>query len=150
MMLAYGLLLLIGFSMGNSNPLKPLQGLGVSTAQAAEPGINFERVASLAALEARINQAAANHQPVMLDFYADWCISCKEMETYTFADPRVKQALKGYVLLQADVTKNSDDDKALLDKIQLDRPAGHSVFRLGSPGKNRYPGYRLSGCGNFY
>ena len=130
MMLAYGLLLLIGFSLGNSNPLKPLQGLGVSTAQAAEPGLSFERVASIAALEARINQAAANHQPVMLDFYADWCISCKEMESYTFADPRVKQALKGYVLLQADVTNNSDDDKALLAKYQLIGPPAILFFGL--------------------
>jgi thiol:disulfide interchange protein DsbD len=144
MMLSYGLLLLIGFSLGNSNPLKPLQGLGLSTAQAAEPGINFERINSLAALEARINQAAANHQPVMLDFYADWCISCKEMETYTFADPRVKQALKGYVLLQADVTKNSDDDKALLEKFSLIGPPAILFFGLDRQEKtaNRVIGYQ--------
>ncbi|MGZ8237705.1 MAG: protein-disulfide reductase DsbD [Methylobacter sp.] len=144
MMLSYGLLLLIGFSLGNSNPLKPLQGLGLSTAQAAEPGINFERINSLAALEARINQAAANHQPVMLDFYADWCISCKEMETYTFADSRVKQALKGYVLLQADVTKNSDDDKALLEKFSLIGPPAILFFGLDRQEKNanRVIGYQ--------
>ena len=144
MMLAYGLLLLIGFSLGNSNPLKPLQGLGLSTAQAAEPGISFERVNSLAALEARINQAAANHQPVMLDFYADWCISCKEMESYTFADPRVKQALKGYVLLQADVTKNSDDDKALLEKFSLIGPPAILFFGSDTQEKtaNRVIGYQ--------
>jgi len=53
-------------------------------------------VASLSALEARIQQASANHQPVMLDFYADWCISCKEMEAYTLTDPKVKQALTGF------------------------------------------------------
>ena len=87
MMLAYGLLLLIGFSMGNNNPLKPLQGFSINNAQAAEQGIVFERVASLSALEARIQQASANHQPVMLDFYADWCISCKEMEAYTLYRP---------------------------------------------------------------
>jgi len=144
MMLSYGLLLLIGFSLGNSNPLKPLQGLGLSSAQAAEPGINFERIDSLAALEARINQAAANHQPVMLDFYADWCISCKEMETYTFADPRVKQALKGYVLLQADVTKNSNDDKALLEKFSLIGPPAILFFGLDRQEKtaNRVIGYQ--------
>jgi thiol:disulfide interchange protein DsbD len=142
MMLAYGLLLLVGFSLGNSNPLKPLQGLGLSTAQAAEPGIAFERVASIAALEARINQAAANHQPVMLDFYADWCISCKEMETYTFADPRVKQALKGYVLLQADVTNNSDDDKALLAKFNLIGPPAILFFGLD---RQEQAAYRVIG-----
>jgi thiol:disulfide interchange protein DsbD len=128
MMLAYGLLLLIGFSMGNNNPLKPLQGIGVSTAQASEQGLVFERVASLAALKARIQQASANHQPVMLDFYADWCISCKEMEAYTFTDPKVKQALAGFVLLQVDVTQDSDDDKALLAKFNLIGPPAILFF----------------------
>lgn len=144
MMLAYGLLLLIGFSLGNSNPLKPLQGLGVSTAQAAEPGLVFERVASTAALEARINQAAASHQPVMLDFYADWCISCKEMEAYTFAEPRVKQALQGYVLLQVDVTENSADDKALLEKFTLIGPPAILFFGPDRQEKtaNRVIGYQ--------
>ncbi|MCK9396495.1 MAG: protein-disulfide reductase DsbD [Methylobacter sp.] len=144
MMLAYGLLLLIGFSLGNSNPLKPLQGLGAGTAQAAEPGLSFERVASIAALETRIKQAAANHQPVMLDFYADWCVSCKEMEAYTFADPRVKQALKGYVLLQADVTNNSDDDKALLAKFNLIGPPAILFFGLDNREKaaSRVIGYQ--------
>ncbi|MGZ4995481.1 MAG: protein-disulfide reductase DsbD [Methylobacter sp.] len=144
MMLAYGLLLLIGFSLGNSNPLKPLQGFGVSAAQASEPGIAFERVASLTALEARIKQANANHQAVMLDFYADWCISCKEMEAYTFADPQVKQALKNYVLLQADVTNNSDDDKALLEKFKLIGPPAILFFGLDhqEQNANRIIGYQ--------
>ena len=145
MMLAYGLLLLIGFSLGNSNPLKPLQGLGLNTAQAAaEPGIKFERVSSIAALETRIKQANANNQPVMLDFYADWCISCKEMEAYTFADPRVKQALSGFVLLQVDVTNNSDDDKALLEKFKLIGPPAILFFGLDNQEKiaNRVIGYQ--------
>jgi len=144
MMLAYGLLLLIGFSLGNSNPLKPLQGLGVTTAQAAEPGLAFERVASLAALETRIKQAAANRQPVMLDFYADWCISCKEMETYTFADPGVKKSLNGFVRLQVDVTNNTDDDKALLEKFSLIGPPAILFFGSDSQEKiaNRVIGYQ--------
>ena len=128
MMLAYGLILLIGFSMGNNNPLKPLQGFAVNKAQAAEVGLVFERVKSLAALESKLQQAKANHQPVMLDFYADWCISCKEMEAYTFTEPKVKQALKGFVLLQADVTENSEDDKALLAKYKLVGPPAIIFF----------------------
>ncbi|MDD5579236.1 MAG: protein-disulfide reductase DsbD [Methylobacter sp.] len=128
MMLGYGLLLLIGFSMGNSNPLKPLQGLSLINTQAAEKGITFERVTSLSELEARIQQATANNQRVMLDFYADWCISCKEMENYTFTNPKVKQALEGFVLLQADVTQNSEDDKALLAKFGLIGPPGVLFF----------------------
>ena len=142
MMLAYGLLLLIGFSMGNDNPLKPLQGFGVNTAQAAEQGIVFKRVASLSALDAEIAQASANHQPVMLDFYADWCISCKEMEAYTFTDPKVKQALAGVVLLQADVTRNSADDQALLAKFNLIGPP--AILFFGEDGKES-AAYRVIG-----
>jgi thioredoxin:protein disulfide reductase len=129
-MLLYGIVLLIGFSIGNSNPLKPLQGLGggVSSAKAAEAGLHFERVKSLAELEAKIKQANASHRPVMLDFYADWCISCKEMEAYTFTDGSVKQALANFVLLQADVTENSDDDKALLAKFNLVGPPAILFF----------------------
>jgi thiol:disulfide interchange protein DsbD len=127
-MLSYGLLLLIGFSLGNSNPLKPLQGLVSSATQVVKPETGFERVASIAALEARIKQASDQHQPVLVDFYADWCISCKEMEAYTFADPRVKQELNGVVLLQVDVTKNSDDDQALLAKFKLIGPPAILFF----------------------
>jgi thiol:disulfide interchange protein DsbD len=144
MMLAYGLLLLIGFSMGNNNPLKPLQGFSVNNAQAADQGIVFERVASLSALEARIQQASANHQPVMLDFYADWCVSCKEMEAYTFTNPNVKKALAGFVLLQVDVTKNSDDDKALLTKFNLIGPPAVLFFGADNQEKtsHRVIGYQ--------
>ncbi|MGZ8182453.1 MAG: protein-disulfide reductase DsbD [Methylobacter sp.] len=128
MMLAYGVLLLIGLSMGNSNPLMPLQGFAANKAVATEQGIKFERIASLTELESRVRQAAAKNKPIMLDFYADWCISCKEMEAYTFTDPKVKQALADFVLLQADVTKNSDDDKALLEKYNLIGPPAILFF----------------------
>jgi thioredoxin:protein disulfide reductase len=127
-MLAYGLLLLIGFSIGNSNPLKPLQGFGITAAKANDEGLRFERVASLTELEHRITLANANNQPVMLDFYADWCISCKEMEAYTFTDAKVKQALTGFVILQADVTKQSEEDKALLTKFNLIGPPAILFF----------------------
>jgi thiol:disulfide interchange protein DsbD len=138
LMLSYGLLLLIGFSLGNSNPLKPLQGLGLSTTQATKPEIGFERVTSIAALETRIKLASDQHLPVLVDFYADWCISCKEMEAYTFADPRVKQELNGVVLLQVDVTKNSDDDKALLAKFKLIGPPAILFFGLDSQEKTAF------------
>lgn len=131
-MLAYGLLLLIGFSIGNSNPLKPLQGFGINAAKSSPEGIRFEKINSLAELDARIQQASANNQPVMLDFYADWCISCKEMEAYTFTDPAVKQGLANFVLLQADVTGNTDADQALLAKYQLFGPPAILFFDKGS------------------
>ena len=128
MMLAYGLLLLIGFGMGNSNPLQPLQGVNSNNGQIIEEGLVFERVSSLSDLEVKLQQAQANHKKVMLDFYADWCISCKEMEAYTFAEPKVKKALAGFVLLQADVTENSEDDKALLSKFNLIGPPAILFF----------------------
>ncbi len=127
-MLAYGLILLIGFSLGNENPLKPLKGIAGNTSQALEEGLVFERVSNLETLEARIHQANLNHQRVMVDFYADWCISCKEMEAYTFTDPRVKKVLSTYKLLQLDVTKDSDEDKVLLAKFKLIGPPAILFF----------------------
>jgi len=129
MMLVYGVLLLIGLSMGNSNPLKPLHGFAVGgNAQAAEQGLVFQRIHSVAELEAKVKQASAEGKSVMLDFYADWCVSCKEMEAYTFTNAKVKQALGNFVLLQADVTANSDADKALLEKFQLIGPPAILFF----------------------
>jgi thiol:disulfide interchange protein DsbD len=64
----------------------------------------------------------------MLDFYADWCISCKEMEAYTFTNPQVKTALHEFVLLQVDVTKNSADDQAFLKKFNLIGPPALIFF----------------------
>jgi thiol:disulfide interchange protein DsbD len=82
-------------------------------------------VRSLAELESRI---AAAGQPVLLDFYADWCVSCKEMERFTFSDARVQAKLAGWTLLQADVTANSDEDKALLQRFKLYGPPGILFF----------------------
>jgi thioredoxin:protein disulfide reductase len=78
------------------------------------------------ALDARIQQAAG--KTVMLDFYADWCVSCKEMEHDTFTDKKVQTLLKDAVLLQADVTANNDDDKALLKRFGLFGPPGIIFF----------------------
>ena len=129
MMLVYGVLLLIGLSIGNSNPLKPLHGFAVGgNAQAAEQGLVFQRIHSVEELAAKVTQASAEGKSVMLDFYADWCVSCKEMEAYTFTDAKVKQALGNFVLLQADVTANSAADKALLEKFQLIGPPAILFF----------------------
>ncbi len=128
--LIYGILLLIGMSAGNTNPLKPLQGLGITSTQVNHQGLKFERISSLAELNSRIAQASANNQWVMLDFYADWCISCKEMEAYTFTDPKVKQQLTNFVLLQVDVTKNSADDKTLLTHFNLVGPPAILFFGI--------------------
>jgi thiol:disulfide interchange protein DsbD len=129
MMLIYGVLLLIGLSMGNTNPLQPLRGMGsINGSSKTEHGLSFKRVASLAELEQVLEQARISNQWVMLDFYADWCISCKEMEAYTFTDKKVQQKLSNFILIQADVTKNSTDDKALLQRFDLIGPPAIIFF----------------------
>lgn len=127
-MLALGVLQLIGLSAGNTNPLQPLAGLAFSGQAEAKTGLQFQRIRSIAELEQKLAQAKASKQAVMLDFYADWCVSCKEMEAYTFTDPQVKQQLKDFVLIQADVTANNEDDQALLQRFGLFGPPGIIFF----------------------
>jgi thiol:disulfide interchange protein DsbD len=123
-----GLALILGMLAGSRDLLQPLgifRGGAGGTAQAAEAhGLAFDRVKDVAELDARLAQAKADGRAVMLDFYADWCVSCKEMERFTFSDPAVQARLKGAVLLQADVTANSDADKALLKRFGLFGPPG--------------------------
>jgi thiol:disulfide interchange protein DsbD len=124
-LLLSGVAMLVGAFSGARDPWQPLSGLrGTSQAEASH-GLPFERIRSLAELDARLQ---ATNKPVMLDFYADWCVSCKEMERFTFSDARVRQALSGWTLLQADVTANSEDDKALLARFNLYGPPGILFF----------------------
>jgi thiol:disulfide interchange protein DsbD len=123
-----GLALLLGLLAGSRDLFQPLDvfkgGTGGS-AMAAEPhGLAFEKVKDVTALDAKLAQAKAEGRAVMLDFYADWCVSCKEMERFTFVDPKVQARLKDVMLLQADVTANSEADKALLKRFRLFGPPG--------------------------
>jgi thiol:disulfide interchange protein DsbD len=117
---------LIGAFSGSRDIFQPLAGLratgGVETAHATP----FQRIASVAELDARIRDAAG--KPVMLDFYADWCVSCKEMERFTFSDERVKTRFQGMTLLQADVTANTAEHGALLKRFRLFGPPGIIFF----------------------
>jgi thioredoxin:protein disulfide reductase len=83
-------------------------------------------VSSLSELERAV--AAAAGKPVMLDFYADWCVSCKEMERYTFSDPQVRQRMADLVKVQADVTANTAEHQALLKRFRLFGPPGIIFF----------------------
>ena len=119
---ALGLLQLAGVATGGRDPLAPLAHLTGS--QVSHP--QFVRVKSIVELDAAIVRASG--KTVMLDFYADWCVSCKEMEKLTFSDPRIQSQFAGMVLLQADVTGNDEDDKALLRHFKLFGPPGIIFF----------------------
>ena len=115
---------LIGALSGSRDPLQPLAGMLARSAGDAAT-MRFERVKTLAELDSRVTTAG---KPVMLDFYADWCVSCKEMERFTFSDPQVQARLAGMLLLQADVTGNTAEDKALLKRFRLFGPPGIVFF----------------------
>ncbi len=124
-LLLAGAAMLVGALAGSRDPLQPL---AVLRAQAAAPVKvpQFEKVNSIAELDARLAQA---DRPVMLDFYADWCVSCKEMERFTFSDARVAERMGQMLLLKADVTANNDEHKALLKRFGLFGPPGDHLLR---------------------
>src|SRR6202165_718891 len=122
--LVAGVALLVGALAGSRDALRPLAGLASRSAPAVSP-LRWRGVASLGEREERLRLAG---KPAMLDFYADWCVSCKEMEAFTFSDPRVRATLDGMVLLQADVTANNEAHRALLKRFSLFGPPGIIFF----------------------
>jgi thiol:disulfide interchange protein DsbD len=123
--LVAGVAFLVGALSGSRDVLQPLSGLRSAAAPVAAP-VAFTRVNSIPDLDRAVAGAAGT--PVMLDFYADWCVSCKEMERYTFSDPAVQKRLEGMVKLQADVTANSPQHQALLQRFRLFGPPGIIFF----------------------
>ena len=121
MLLMFGTAILLGLLGGARDPLQPLQFLRGSANAATPHAPAFARVASTVDLDRELAMAK---RPVMLDFYADWCVSCKEMERFTFTDPAIAAAMSKMRLVQADVTANSEADAALLQRFEL----------FGSPG----------------
>jgi len=120
----FGSVQLIGLGTGGIDPWAPLAQLGgQGTAPARQ---EFVRVKSIGELDALL--ARNGGKPALLDFYADWCVSCKEMEKLTFPDRQVQAKFSGMLLLQADVTANNDDDKALLKRFRLFGPPGIILF----------------------
>ena len=112
------LVLCTGAWRGATDPLHPFTLAGSHNVRQ----LPFHTVATLADLDREVRSAAARGQQVMLDFYADWCVSCKEMEHYTFSDPEVARALAQLTLLRVDVTANSADDQALLQRFGIYGP----------------------------
>jgi thiol:disulfide interchange protein DsbD len=125
-------LLMLGMAAYVAQPAWPYlktQVLGIESGTPSHRSVlPFKRVQSVAELDAALTQAQADGRAVMLDFYADWCVSCVEMERDTFTDALVQSRLKGVVLLQADVTLNSADDRALMQRFGLFGPPGILFF----------------------
>ena len=149
--LLMGIALLIGVLSGNRDVLQPLSQFNIAASSGLKDGtmtygstghIPFERVKTIAELDERIQQATDNNQYVMVDFYADWCISCKEMERFTLSDDKIKDKLKNVMLLQVDVTHGTADDAALLKRYNLFGPPG--ILFIDRQG-NEIPDIRIIG-----
>lgn len=125
-LLALGITMIIGAASGAKSPLNPLSGIVSKQPSTSNSGLSFKRIHSIAELEASIQNAKG--KTVMLDFYADWCVACKELEQFTFSDTGIKNALKDTILLQADVTNNTPEDIALLNRFKLFGPPGMVFF----------------------
>ena len=124
---------ILGAAAGGRDVTQPLAGIVAGGGK--ESGTNalaFRTIKSVADLDREVAAAAQANQPVMLDFYADWCVSCKEMEKFTFARADVQQALSGFVLLKADVTANDETDQALLKRFALFGPPATIFFADGN------------------
>lgn len=148
-LLIYGILLVIGASAGSNDKFRPLHGVfagvGMGSGAMQQQSLQFEKIKTVEDFENKLAQAKAAGKPVMLDFYADWCIYCKDYEKYVFTDPRVIQRLDNFVLLKADVTDNDDKDKALLRSFNLVAPP--AILFFGPDGEERH-GRRLVGAMN--
>jgi len=145
--IVWGVIMLVGAAAGGHDPLQPLRGAslpgfgGPTTGGPAEV-LPFRKIASVEDLDRELAAAQAAGQPVMLDFYADWCVSCKEMEKYTFSVPEVQKDLAGFVLLKADVTANNEADQALFRRFGVYGPPTTAFF--GAHGRECRP-FRLVG-----
>jgi thiol:disulfide interchange protein DsbD len=127
LVLVWGLAIVVGAASGGRDPLNPLTGLRAG-GDAQDHALAFRRIKTVDELDAALAQAQAEGRPVLLDFYADWCVACKEMEAYTFSTAQVQSALEGVVLLQADVTANDAADRALLARFGLFGPPTTILF----------------------
>ncbi|TLY52521.1 MAG: protein-disulfide reductase DsbD [Gammaproteobacteria bacterium] len=125
---------LIGAAAGGGDVLQPLHGVGRSGAAAGAKAetLQFKRIKSSADVERELAAAKSAGKRAVLDFYADWCVACKEMEKYTFSKPEVQRALTDFVLLQADVTANDEVDQALMRRYGIVAPPDTLFF--GSDG----------------
>ena len=152
-MIVYGVLILVGVAAGSNNVLQPLKGvmgaggvsavsMGQSAAPVASSKLPFRHVKGEMGLDDALDEARRKGTVVMLDFEAEWCAVCKELEKFTFSDPSVHEALSDVMLLQTDVTANDDEDKALMKRFGIIGPPAILFF---TPDGNERKGYRVVG-----
>ena len=151
MLLIWGATLLVGAALGATDPLKPLDIVTRSSLASSQQATysHFKTIHSLAELEENLIRAQQENKKVLVDFYADWCIACVEMAHDTFASPQVAAALKPVLLLQADITDNTEQSQALLKRFGLFGPPSVLFFNadgqevrtlrvMGSMGAQRF------------
>jgi thiol:disulfide interchange protein DsbD len=147
-LLIYGALFLVGVAANGKDTVQPLRGLvlGGGAAQQASH-LQFKRIKNITDLQTELASARAAGKPVMLDFYADWCIYCKQMEKNVFSEAAVVSAMSHFVLLQADVTDQDEQDKALMEYVRI--PAPPAMLFWGTDGSEinhlRLMGYMNTG-----
>jgi thioredoxin:protein disulfide reductase len=140
----YGALLLIGATLGGEDPLRPIPRAAVTSPAtsaglvAAAAQLDFRPIETVAELDVALDEARAAGRPVMLDFTAEWCVSCKEMEEKTFPDGGVIGALAPFMLLRADVTDNNKDDQALLQRFKSFGPPTIAFFDRAGQARDNY------------
>ncbi len=142
MMLLYGIILMLGATTGNTDPLQPLKKISFSSASTgtttAGHSLPFKTIKSIEDLNREVASASSQGKTVMLDFYADWCISCKEFDKYVFSNAEVQSRLADTVVLQSDVTANDEIDKALMKNFGIIGPPTILFFDKGGQELKRY------------
>jgi len=140
---AYGIFLWVGIYTNRPDTLRPLVcEVAIACKEQLALTLTFKKIGTVQELQQTLADAQAKNQWVMLDFYATWCASCQELALYTFADPKVREALSQVVLIQADVTQNSPTDHALLRQFNLIGPPAILFF---GPDQQERSAYRVVG-----
>jgi thiol:disulfide interchange protein DsbD len=142
MLLIYGVALAVGALSGSKSLLQPLQGFTATAGKQYDSHLTFRQIKGVSGLQQALDEAVLGKQPVMLDFYADWCVSCKEMEAFTFPDSEVRKMLTSFMLIQADVTANDAEDDALLKQLGLFGPPAIIFYGLSG---QEITGHRVVG-----